>query len=136
MDIGNPRDIHPANKQDVGRRLALWALARDYGHDELEYSGPLVSSVEREGASVIVTFEHAQGLTSRGASLEHFTLAGADGVFHPARAKIVEGAVHVRADGVAEPRSVRFGGGAGDETSLWNGAGLPAASFVVDVPAK
>ena len=136
MDIGDPRDIHPANKQDVGRRLALWALARDYGHDELECSGPLVSLVERDGANVIVTFEHGEGLSSRGATLEHFTLAGADGVYHPARARIVEGAVHVRSEGVGEPRSVRFGGGAGDGTSLWNAAGLPAASFVVDVPAK
>ena len=134
MDIGDPRNIHPANKQDVGRRLALWALAKDYGKAELEYSGPLAASVKRSGASVRVRFTHADGLTTRGAPLELFTLAGSDGRYHPAMAKIDGDTIVVQSNAVSEPKSVRFGGGAGDETSLWNAAGLPASSFVLDIP--
>jgi len=134
MDIGNPQNIHPENKQDVGKRLALWALAKDYGRDDLAYSGPLVSRIDFEGGKVRIAFEYANGLTSRGLELEHFTLSGSDGVYHSAVANIDGESVVVFSEDVARPTSVRFGGGAGDETCLWNGAGLPASSFVSDVP--
>jgi sialate O-acetylesterase len=134
MDIGIPENIHPSNKQDVGRRLALWALAKDYGRDDLDFSGPLVSRIEFEGSGVRVFFEHAVGLTSDGKELSHFTLAGDDGVYHAASAEIDGESVVVRSAEVARPRSIRFGGGAADQTNLWNASGLPASSFVCDVP--
>src|SRR5262249_19874170 len=66
MDIGNPDDIHPSNKHDVGKRLALWALAKTYGKADVEYSGPVAVSAAREGDGLRVRFEHAAGLKSRG----------------------------------------------------------------------
>ena len=58
MDIGNPENIHPANKQDVGKRLALWAMAKDYGFDSIAYSGPLYKSISIEGSKAIVRFNY------------------------------------------------------------------------------
>ena len=83
-DIGNLLDIHPRNKQDVGRRLALWARATVYGDDDLVYSGPIYKSMKKEGGKIRLTFDHAKGLkTSDGAELNEFTIAGVDEKFVP-----------------------------------------------------
>jgi len=132
MDIGNPRDIHPLKKREVGDRLALWALARTYGRTTLECSGPLYASARAEGAALRVTFEHAQGLTSRGEPVRHLTIAGEDRAFHPAEGRIEGESLVVSSPEVPHPVAVRFGWGAADETNLWNAAGLPAASFRTD----
>ncbi len=131
MDIGNPTDIHPRNKQDVGKRLALWALAKTYGK-KVKYSGPLYRSMAVEGAAIRLTFDHAEGLTSGEAPPSHFTIAGADQVFHAASARIDGETVVVSSDAVAAPVAVRFAWGAADEPNLKNGAGLPAPSFRTD----
>jgi len=128
MDIGDPADIHPKNKRDVGTRLALWALARTY-HKELRYSGPLFAGAEREGAALRVYFEHAEGLTSRGDPVQHVIVAGEDRVFHPADVQIDGETLLVSCPEVPAPVAVRFGWGASDETNLWNANGLPAACF-------
>ena len=132
MDIGNPADIHPLKKREVGERLALWALAKTYGRKEIECSGPLYRSMKVSGTSIRIEFEHAQGLTSHDEPVRHVTVAGSDHVFHPAEARIEGEALVVSSPEVQSPAAVRFGWGAADMTNLWNAAGLPASSFRTD----
>ena len=145
MDVGNPRDIHPKNKQAVGKRLALWALAKTYPHrlrtlkaDDLVYSGPLLNQVESKNGILRLSFHHSEGLSTRdGNAPSHFQIAGADQKFHPADARIVVGGdgkhwVWLRSDQVANPVAARYAWGAADEPNLQNGAGLPAPSFRTD----
>lgn len=134
MDIGNPADIHPNNKQEVGRRLALWAIAKTYGND-LEFSGPIYKSMKVEGSAIRIAFEHAVGLQVGGAAGKEptcFTIAGDDRKFVPAKAVIDGQTVIVSSEAVARPVAVRFGWGAADEPVLKNKAGLPASSFRTD----
>ncbi len=131
MDIGDRTDPHPKRKREVGERLALWALAGTYRRP-IEYSGPLYCSMRVEGGAIRIEFEHGEGLTSRGEPVRHATIAGPDGVFHPAEARIEGATLVVASPAVPTPRAVRFGAGAADETNLWNAAGLPAASFRTD----
>jgi sialate O-acetylesterase len=131
-DIGNVQDIHPKNKQDVGRRLALWALAKTYGQD-LVYSGPLYESMSVEGDKIRVRFTHTGGgLVAKGGPLTHFTIAGKDGEFVPATATIEGETVVVHSDQVSDPVAVRFGWRDDAEPHLFNEAGLPASPFRTD----
>lgn len=131
MDVGDPADIHPAKKREVGERLALWALAKSYGRD-LECSGPLYRALELAGAQARVHFDHAGGLTSRGEPVRHVTVAGDDHVFHPATARIEGETLVVTSPDVPAPRAVRFGWGTADLTNLWNASGLPCPCFRTD----
>lgn len=132
MDIGNPGNIHPKNKREVGRRLSLWALAKTYGQSGLEYSGPMYRSMEIEGGSVRLSFDHAAGLSADGGEPKHFTIAGEDRVFHLARARIDGETIVVSSPDVPEPKAVRYAWGAADEGNVRNGAGLPAPVFRTD----
>lgn len=136
-DIGDLKDIHPANKAEVGRRLALLALAHDYGKD-VPFSGPAYREAKVDGAAVRVSFDHAEGLKSRtGEPLDHFTIAGEDGKFVAAQAKIDGDDIVVSSAEVAQPKYVRFGWTNVAEPNLVNGAGLPASPFRTDdLPAK
>lgn len=138
MDIGDPGNIHPREKREVGERLARWALARTYGEDARECCGPIWRGLSLEGRAIRLTFDHAGGgLTSGGEALTCFTISGADRVFHPARAVIDGETVVVSAEEVPEPVAVRFAWGAADESNLRNAAGLPASSFRTDAwPGK
>ncbi len=123
--------IHPKNKEGVGQRLALWALARDYGYEDLPYAGPMYKSHTVEGQHIRLQFDYTfGGLKSRDDKpLNWFTIAGVDGQFHPAQAQIDGPSIVVWSDMVAEPVAVRF---AWDETAqpnLVNNAGLPASPF-------
>lgn len=130
LDIGNAEDIHPKNKREVGRRLALWALAKDYGREDLVYSGPLDTHLEIKDNELRVHFDHlGGGLVAAEGGLRHFELAGPDLRWHPATAEIDGDTVLVRSDIVPNPRRVRYCGGAADEATLFNRAGLPAPSF-------
>ncbi len=132
LDIGNPDDIHPTNKRDVGHRLALWALAKDYGQD-LVYSGPLYRAQTVEGATIRIHFDHADGgLEARGGDLTHFEIAGEDQVYHPARAVIDGENVVVSSSQVPEPVAVRYAWSNTAEPNLFNAEGLPASSFCTD----
>jgi len=131
MDIGDPADIHPKNKQEVGRRLALCALRRTYGRD-VEDCGPTYRSMSVEGGAVRLAFDHAEGLDVIGPAPTHFTIAGADRRFVPADAAIDGLTIVVRSAEVPEPVAVRFAWGPADEPNLFNGAGLPAPSFRTD----
>jgi sialate O-acetylesterase len=132
LDIGNPDDIHPANKRDVGKRLALWALAKDYGKD-LVYSGPLYREQKVEGTSIRLYFDHVgSGLVARDGDLTHFEIAGEDQVYHPAKASIDGKTVLVSSPRVSAPLAVRFAWSNTAEPNLFNQEGLPASSFCTD----
>jgi len=133
MDIGDPTDIHPGSKQEVGRRLAYWALAETYGRDSVSYCGPLYHSMKVEGESVRVSFDHADaGLVAKGGALTQFLIAGADKRFFPAEAVIERDTVVVSSPRVTKPVAVRYGWTDAAMPNLFNGAGLPASSFRSD----
>lgn len=132
MDIGNPRNIHPTNKQDVGTRLALWALAKDYGKEEVAYSGPLYSGMKVEGNAIRISFDPESKLEAKGGPLTHFRIAGKDRVFVGAEATIGCSTVLVSSPEVPEPVAVRFAFGNADAPNLFNISGLPASSFRTD----
>jgi sialate O-acetylesterase len=136
-DIANIKDIHPKNKQDVGKRLALWALAKDYGKDVV-YSGPLYRDHQLEGGKIVVRFAHASGgLASRdGKELSHFEIAAADGKFVPAKAAVRGGSVIISSADVSEPTQARFAWSQLAEPNLINKAGLPASPFRTHRPEK
>jgi sialate O-acetylesterase len=128
-DVCDPSDLHPAQKAEVGRRLALTALSRDYGRP-VEGSGPAFRDVAYRDGEAVVTFDHAAGLATRdGQAPRGFTLAGADGVFHPAEARIEGESLALRTAAVPDPRDVRFFYGGITPPNLVNGAGLPAGPF-------
>lgn len=133
MDIGDPKDIHPKNKQEVGRRLALWALAKVYGKD-LVYCGPMYKSMAVEGNKIRIAFEHVgSGLATRdGLPPSHFTIAGEDQRFVPAKAAIDGQTVVVYSDEVARPVAVRYAWRDDAEPNLMNKEGLPASPFRTD----
>lgn len=131
--------LHPHDKKYAGERLALWALAKDYGRSELQYSGPLLKGVEIRGNTAQLSFDHvADGLSNPAgdnSSLDFFEIARSDGKYVPANAKIVGDQVHVASPQISEPQYVRylFRKSEADPTiSLVNSAGLPASSFMTD----
>ena len=136
IDIGNPDDIHPVNKQDVGRRLALLAKNRVYGIPG-DDTGPTFLSATREslrgGAALRVRFTHAEGgLLSRDKPVQSLQLAGPDRVFHPATGKIERDTLLVSSSAVRDPVAVRYAWSNAPEANLYNGAGLPAVPFRSD----
>ena len=128
-------NLHPRNKQPVGHRLALWALAKTYGEKKLIFSGPIYKTMKIEGNRIRLFFDYADGgLISNGKTLEHFTIAGSDGKFVPANAEIDRDTIVVFSDAVPHPTAVRYAWGDADESSFGNRAGLPAPSFRTDAP--
>ena len=129
--VDNIADIHPRNKLDVGNRLALWALAKDYGQKDLVYSGPLYESMKVEGNKIRLSFAHTGGgLKSRDDKpLSEFQIAAAEGAFVPAKAVIDGETVVVEADGVEKPARVQFGWHKVANPNLINAEGLPASPF-------
>ena len=131
-DIGNLKDIHPTDKQDVGHRLALLALARTYGSNDVVDSGPTFKSMAIEGDSIRINFDHVGGgLASRdGKPLNWFEIIDADnGGFVPAAAKIDGDSVVLSASGVEHPVAVHFAWSGLAEPNLMNSEGLPAGAF-------
>ena len=123
--------LHPANKQDVGKRLALWALAKDYGQDNLVYSGPLYKSMTIEGSKIRLSFRHTgSGLASRDAKpLNWFEIAGKDENFVKAQAVIDGNTIVVSSDAIAKPNAARFAWHQEAVPNLINKKGLPAGPF-------
>jgi sialate O-acetylesterase len=132
-DIATTSDIHPPNKQDVGKRLALWALANVYERDGVAYSGPIYKSHESQGNAIHIAFDHGEGLAARdGEPLRDFTIAGEDRTFVPAQARIEGNAIVVSSPDVKEPVAVRFAWYDTAEPNLVNASGLPASPFRTD----
>ncbi|MDE3199431.1 MAG: sialate O-acetylesterase [Acidobacteriota bacterium] len=128
IDIGNPDDVHPTDKVDVGHRLALWARDLSYG-EHVEDSGPLFRQAVPEGAAMRVWFDHAEKLEFKDGGATGFEIAGADGQFVPAIARIEGNTLLVSSPQVAHPENVRYGWANSPECHLFNGEGLPASPF-------
>jgi len=128
IDIGNPDNVHPTDKATVGHRLALAAEAITYGK-KLEFSGPIFRQATTEGGSLRVWFDHASGMETKGGALTGFEVAGADGLFAPADAKIEGATVVLSSAGVAKPIAARYGWANSPECHLYNREGLPASPF-------
>jgi len=132
IDIGEADDIHPRNKQDVGGRLALAALAEVYGR-KLAYSGPIYKSMQIKGNEVWLSFDHVDGgLAARGGPLKGFALAGAGRQFVWAEARIKGDKVVVWSDQVSRPVAVRYAWADNPQCNLYNATGLPASPFRTD----
>ncbi|MHC4594755.1 MAG: sialate O-acetylesterase [Planctomycetota bacterium] len=133
IDIGEADDIHPKNKQDVGKRLALWALAGSY-RKKLVYSGPIYKSMKVERDKIVLQFDHVgSGLVAgRGGALKGFAVAGADRKFVWADARMDSNGIVVSSDEVSEPAAVRYAWADNPVCNLYNWEGLPASPFRTD----
>jgi sialate O-acetylesterase len=132
IDIGEWNDIHPLNKEDVGKRLALAAKKLAYGDEEVVYSGPIYKSMKKDGNKVILSFTNTgSGLITKGGDeLKHFAIAGTDREFVWAKAKIEGRKVIVWNDDIPTPVAVRYGWADNPEgANLYNKEGLPASPF-------
>jgi sialate O-acetylesterase len=134
IDVGEANDIHPKNKQEVGKRLALWALGTTYGKD-IVYSGPLYKSFRRrDDGKILIHFNHVGGgLVAKGSEeLKGFAIAGEDRKFVWAEAKIEGPAVVVSSPEVENPWAVRYAWASNPIGNLCNQGGLPASPFRTD----
>lgn len=133
IDIGDGKDIHPKNKQDVGKRLAAWALGATYGQKGA-ISGPLYESMVVEGRTIRLRFAHTDGglVAGDGGKLTGFALAGDDKSFVWAEAEVEGDTVVVSSPRVPAPVAVRYAWADNPECNLCNGAGLPASPFRTD----
>jgi sialate O-acetylesterase len=133
IDIGNPKDVHPTNKQEVGKRLALAARAIAYD-EKIPYSGPIYESMAVEGGKIRLRFKHTDGglVAQGGGTLKGFGIAGQDRKFVDAAAVIDGDAVVVSSDKVGEPVAARYAWADAPECNLFNGAGLPASPVRTD----
>ena len=132
IDIGEADNIHPRNKQDVGKRLALGVLAKTYDQPIPLYSGPRYRSMTIKGRTIRIRFDFAQGLACRDERLASFAVAGADKMFRSADARIDGETVVVSSDRVDKPVAVRYGWANNPHCRLVNAADLPAAPFKTD----
>lgn len=132
MDIGNVKNIHPANKKDVGERLARWALAKNYNM-KIPFSGPLYKSLVIENGKAVLSFEFADklNLIPRNGKI-NFQIAGEDKIFYEAFAQVENDKLIVYSPKVNNPAAVRYSWNNRDEATLFNGAGLPSPSFRTD----
>jgi len=134
IDVGNPDNIHPTNKQDVGLRLALAARAVAYG-EKIEYSGPAFVKAARDGGTLRAWFDHTTGGLKAGGpknpatALKGFEIAGADRKFVPADARIEGPSIVVSNPAVIAPAYMRYGWADNPDCNLYNGEGLPASPF-------
>lgn len=132
IDVGEEKDIHPKNKQDVGRRLAAWALGTVYGQ-KVATSGPLPNGHQARGSEMVLSFKHTDGgLTAKGGELKGFVLAGADKQWKPAQARIAGDQVILSSAEVKQPVAARYAWENWPTCNLYNGAGLPASPFRTD----
>jgi sialate O-acetylesterase len=133
-DSGNETDIHPPQKEPVGKRLARNARALAYG-EKIEYLGPVFKEAKFADGAATLTFGHVGGgLVAKGGDLVGFTIAGKDGKFVPAKAVIKDDTIVVSSEGVADPVAVRFGwvNFAKPTLNLFNKEGIPASPFRTD----
>lgn len=131
IDIGETHNIHPNNKRDVGKRLALVAKRIAYGMDVVD-SGPRYDSMNIVGNKAYIKFKHATGLTSRGKEPKGFAIAGKDQKFVWAKAAIKGDTIMVWSDKINHPVAVRYGWAANPEVNIYNQANLPAEPFRTD----
>ena len=133
IDVGDPKDIHPHRKAEVGQRLALWALGVTY-ETPVVYSGPRYQSMSVEGNAIRIRFVHADGgLRAKGGGIpQGFAIAGEDRQFHWAQASIEGSSIIVSSPEVAAPVAVRYAWADSPDCDLSNAEGLPASPFRTD----
>jgi len=132
IDVGDEKDIHPKNKQDVGKRLALWALSATYGKDNVR-SGPIYKGMTAKDGAIVVSFDHVGGgLVAKGDAVKGFAIAGEDKKFVAANAKIDGPSVVVSSPEVKCPVAVRYAWAENPDCNLYNKEGLPASPFRTD----
>jgi sialate O-acetylesterase len=133
LDIGSLETIHPPDKQDVGKRLALWALAKNYGKN-VTYSGPLYKSMKIEGSKIILSFTHVgKGLVFKPINGEtNFLIAGKDSNFANADVNVKGNKLIISSSYVQNPTAVRYAWSNTAEATLFNKDGLPASTFKTD----
>ncbi len=132
VDLGDAKDLHPKNKQDVGKRLAAWVLAKIYGKN-ITASGPLPAGYEIHDDEVVISFNYADGGSSaRNGQLKGFAIAGPNKKWFKAKARIEGDKVTVSCLRVKHPIAVRYGWADNPDCNLYNGKGLPASPFRTD----
>ena len=138
IDIGEGKDIHPKNKQDVAKRLARWALAETYKRPGIAARSPLYKSMEKQGSKIVLSFDNVAS-TAGGwrpfdvAEPRGFTIAGADKKFVPAKASILpDGRIEVSSEAVAEPVAVRYAWADNPVCNMYSVSGLPLTPFRTD----
>lgn len=139
IDLGEATDIHPKNKQDVANRLARWALAKDYGFNNLVYRSPVYQSMQQNDNAITLQFDHVGGGLDTFDVREPigFTIAGQDKVFHPAKAQIIgkgkkANQIKVWSDQVDAPTAVRYAWADNPVCNVQNTHGLPLTPFRTD----
>ena len=133
LDVGDENSIHPPRKFILGKRLAYWALNKDYGLSTVEFSGPVFKSLEIKENKVLLKFDYAKnGLYCPDEKINNFELASEERVFYPANAKIMGNQLEVQSDNVKNPIHVRYGWKNYLNGNLYNIKGLPASSFRSD----
>ncbi len=133
IDVGEAGNIHPTNKQEVGRRLSLLALSKDYGRKDIVRSGPVFKSMSIEGRDVSITFDSlGGGLLSKGEELKGFAVSGSDKIYYWADAKIKGDTVVLSSAKVDAPVAVRYAWGDNPACNLYNKEDLPAVPFRTD----
>ena len=135
IDLGEGKDIHPRNKQDVAKRLARWALAETYGRDDIACRSPRYASLEKDGQKILLSFTDVAGgwRPFDVAEPVGFTIAGSERKFLPARAEIKkDGRIAVWSDAVTEPGAVRYAWADNPVCNLYSAAGLPLTPFRTD----
>jgi sialate O-acetylesterase len=137
IDLGEGRDIHPRNKQDVAKRLVRWALAKDYGMSDLAYQSPTYKSMEKQGNKVVLSFDHVgPGLYTFDVDKPvGFAIAGSDQKFVWADARLVSGSndkIEVWSDKVSDPAAVRYAWADNPVCNVYSRNGLPLTPFRTD----
>jgi sialate O-acetylesterase len=132
IDVGDPKDLHPHRKAEIGDRLALWALGTTY-HHSLTYSGPLYESMSIAAGTIRVRFSNTgSGLVAKDGDLKGFAIAGKDRKFHWASASIDGNSVVVSSPEIPDPVAVRYAWADSPDCNLFNAEGLPASPFRTD----
>ncbi len=138
IDIGEGKDIHPKNKQDVAKRLARWALAETYKRPDIVCRSPLYKSMEKQGSAIVLSFEHVANAANAWRPFDvatpiGFTIAGADRKFVPAQAKILaDGRIEVSNPAVPDPMAVRYAWADNPVCNMYSATGLPLTPFRTD----
>lgn len=134
-DLGDSLDVHPRHKRPIGERLARIALHHDYGYTHVTPSGPAIKHAETKGNSIVLTFDHAQGMTSAdGKPLRTFEVAGEHGLYYPADKVTIKGStITLQSKQVKHPTRARYGWQPFTRANLVNSDRLPASTFVIKV---
>ena len=132
LDIGDVTNIHPAKKKEVGERLALWALAKDY-NKKVVPSGPIYKSMKINNNQIEITFDYAEGLKLNPVNEQsNFLIAGEDKIFKPAIVQIKNNKLVVYSDEIKNPKAIRYCWDNTSSATLFNKYNLPASSFRTD----